>query len=247
MVNCFKAIYNLKSCINLILLNMRNVFFYSILVLVLTTSCVNEPVYVPIDETPIEESSCDPNLEYFVNDVLPIIQANCNTTGCHGNGSAADGVDLTTYAGIMEEVNANNATNSKLYKVMVDTDNEDVMPPSPNNRLSTDQILIIKNWINQGAQNNECTDCNTTSVTYSQTILPIINASCKGCHSGTSPDGGISYTNYTEIKESALSGSLMGVVNHANGYVAMPYNQTKLSDCKIEQLTIWVNAGAPNN
>lgn len=226
---------------------MKNYLLIGFISSLIFTSCKHDSLYEPIDEPPIVDTECDPNTVYFINDVLPIIQSSCAISGCHGSGSAQDGVDLSTYAGIMEEVQAFDANDSKLYKVMIDNDNNDVMPPSPYNRLNADQILLIKNWINQGAQNNECTDCNTTSVTYSQTILPIINASCKGCHSGTSPDGGISYTNYTEIKESALSGSLMGVVNHANGYVAMPYNQSKLSDCKIEQLTIWVNAGAPNN
>jgi len=211
------------------------------------TSCKHDSLYEPIDEPPIVDTECDPNTVYFINDVLPIIQSSCAFSGCHGSGSAQDGVDLSTYAGIMQEVQAFDANDSKLYEVIIENDNDDVMPPNPYNRLTTAQILLIKNWINQGAQNNECSDCNTTAVTFAQTISPIIQNNCQGCHSGTAPQGNLSLTNYTQIKTIADNGKLLGTINHSNGFVPMPYNQPQLSDCKIDQVTNWVNAGSPNN
>lgn len=219
-----------------------------ILIILLQTACKHDSLYEPIEEAPPEVVvNCDPNTVYFVNDVLPIIQSSCGFSGCHGNGSTQDGVDLSSYAGIRNEVNPGNVNNSDLYEAITESDNDDVMPPLPYNRLSAAQIQIIRNWINQGAQNNECSDCNTSNITFSGTIAGIIQNNCQGCHSGTSPQAGILLTNYTQIKTQADNGKLLGTINHQNGFVAMPYNLPKLSDCNISKITAWVNSGAPNN
>lgn len=89
--------------------------------------------------------------------------------------------------------------------------------------------------------------CDTSSVTFNATILPIIQANCQGCHSGGAPSAGISLTNYAEVKASAESGSLMGTINHASGYSAMPKGGNKLSDCDIAKLNIWINNGMTQN
>jgi len=40
-------------------------------------------------------------------------------------------------------------------------------------------------------------------------------------------------------------GRLRGVVNHLPGYVKMPYNRPKLSECELAKINTWLDAGAP--
>lgn len=95
-------------------------------------------------------------------------------------------------------------------------------------------------------------DCDTTNVTYSGTIFPIINTNCISCHGGSSPQGGILLEDYASISAAAAipagqGGSLYGAISHASGNSPMPKNGTQLSDCKIKQVEVWINAGRPDN
>lgn len=230
---------------------MKKIIYLFMPLIFMILSCEHDPLYTPIDnnedETVIVDENCDPNKIYFVNDVLPIINANCAFSGCHGGGSAQDGVDLSTYNGIMEEVIAGNAFSSDLYEAITDNDPADVMPPSPYNTLSSEQIVIIRDWINQGATNEECADCDLTNVTFAISVWPIIQNNCTGCHSGTSPQGNLSLTNYAEIAQIAQNGYLSGVINHDSGFVAMPLNGQQLSTCDIDTIENWISQGYPNN
>ena len=89
--------------------------------------------------------------------------------------------------------------------------------------------------------------CDTSGVTYSQTIAPIMNSSCNGCHSSSSPSGGIILDTYNAVKQNVDNGKLMGSVRWESGYSAMPQGGNKLDDCTIRKMETWVNAGAPNN
>ena len=90
-------------------------------------------------------------------------------------------------------------------------------------------------------------DCDTTKVTFALTVSPIIKTNCELCHSGSTPSGNISLSDYTEIKTADDNGSLMGSIRHENGWSAMPKGGNKLSDCDIRKLEIWINKGKPDN
>lgn len=92
------------------------------------------------------------------------------------------------------------------------------------------------------------TTCITTDVRYSNIVKPIIDASCNvaGCHNSTAA-GGYNFTNFPELQRSALNGDLVGSIMHASGYSAMPQGREKLPDCQINQIKMWVDAGALNN
>ena len=90
--------------------------------------------------------------------------------------------------------------------------------------------------------------CDTNSVTYSTTILPILQGQgCLGCHSGGAPSGNISLEGYNNVKTVALNGKLYGVINYEPGYSPMPQGGNKLSACNINRVKAWIDAGAPNN
>lgn len=214
-------------------------------------SCEHDSLYTPIedysDSILILDDECNPDKIYFVNDVLPIINSNCAISGCHGGGSAQDGVDFSSYNGIMQQITVGNALNSDLYEAITEDDVDDIMPPLPSSPLTPGQIAIIRDWINQGATHEECNDCDLTNITFSQAVWPIIESNCTGCHSGINPQGNLSLTNYDEISLIAGNGYLSGVINHEAGFIAMPFNGQQLSDCNIDIIEDWINQGFPNN
>jgi mono/diheme cytochrome c family protein len=89
--------------------------------------------------------------------------------------------------------------------------------------------------------------CDTTSVTYTATIAPLLLQNCGGCHANGAAAGGVSLSAYTQTKAAATSGRLLGAVDHAPGYSPMPRGAAQLSACDRAKLRKWVVAGAPNN
>lgn len=192
-------------------------------------------------------ATCSADTVYFVNDVLPLLQSNCAMSGCHDNASSADGVRMTDYRNIMDEVDAYDAAGSKLYRVINRTDNER-MPPPPRAPFTAAQKALIQKWINQGARNNSCLNrCNASVFTYSGAVRPLIESKCLGCHGATAPSAGVNLSDYTNTRIWALNGRLYGSIAHQSGFSPMPKNSPKLSDCEIQQVQQWVQAGALNN
>lgn len=194
---------------------------------------------------------CDPDTVYFQNIVLPLLQSSCGVIGCHDPGTAQDGVILTDYQNIVSTAGVipGDPTESELYEVLIDPDPDKRMPPPPRNPLTGEQITSVYQWIAQGALNNYCDEinCDTVNVTFSETVFPIIQNRCLGCHSGSSPSGGISLETHADIVAVANSGALMGAIRHEPGYSQMPQNGAKLSDCNIAQIQKWIDDGTPDN
>ena len=91
-------------------------------------------------------------------------------------------------------------------------------------------------------------NCDTTNVTYSSTISTIINNNaCLSCHSGASPSGGFSLESYANVKAKVNDGRLFGSINHSSGFAPMPQGLNKMSQCDINKVKAWIDAGAPNN
>lgn len=97
-----------------------------------------------------------------------------------------------------------------------------------------------------GGQGN----CVTTNMQYASNIAPIIQANCFSCHSNTtvgSSGAPFSLEGYANLKARVDDGRLIGSITHAAGFVPMPQSSAKLSDCNIDKIKSWINAGAPNN
>jgi hypothetical protein len=93
------------------------------------------------------------------------------------------------------------------------------------------------------------TTCDTTLVKYSVDIVTILQANCYSCHGSgsTSGSGGIDLSTYTKLQVYANNGYLVGNVTHAPGYIGMPYQQPKMSDCNVNKIVAWVHQGEQNN
>jgi hypothetical protein len=90
--------------------------------------------------------------------------------------------------------------------------------------------------------------CDTASaISYTQKIVPLFQNACYSCHSGPSPSGAIAMGTYATDKAVAASGRLVGSLEHASGYSAMPQGAAKFSACSISQVKKWISSGTPNN
>lgn len=220
--------------------------------LITLQNCKHQP-----DDTPTPGSTgntnvsksdtCSPDTVYFVNDILPILLSNCAQSGCHDAASRQEGVQLTDYDKIIKTggIKPGNANGSELYEVIVTSDLGDRMPPPPAS-LTPEQKNAIKIWINQGAKNNHCQNvCDTTNVTFSGEVWPILEATCKGCHS-TSPSGGVKITNYSEVKDLVDAGTLQNVLSRKGPRSPMPPTGP-LEQCAMDQIRIWIEDGAQDN
>ncbi len=89
--------------------------------------------------------------------------------------------------------------------------------------------------------------CDTSHVTFSGTIAPILNANCVVCHSGPFPPKNISLDTYAGVKIVADDGRLWCGVSHGTGCIPMPYQDGKLADCDLLKIRNWLDHGAPDN
>lgn len=229
-------------------------FLFLVTIAGLFYQCKHEPVVPKINTELIVDEVCNANTIYFQNDILPLIVSSCGKPGCHNSTSAADGIILTDYQSIMSngEIEPFDDTEGELIEVITETDRDKVMPPPPYPPLTSAQIVLIKNWIMQGAQNNACaqsTVCDSVNPTFANNIFPLISNKCNGCHNSinASSANGIDLSNYSNIQTYALNGLLYGAINHESGYSPMPKFQSKMQQCELVMIKKWIDDGAPNN
>ena len=237
----------------------RNIFYIIMVLVIVVGSCKHEPLEQPLTNSPAggngdgggstDSSTCDPDSVYFEQQILPLLVSSCAIPGCHDPGTAEDGVILNSFTNIVStaDVDPFDPNGSDLYEVITEDDPDKFMPPPGEYPpLSADEVELIRNWILQGAQNLSCeSSCDTTNVTFSMKIEPIIGAKCQGCHSGGEPQGGISLTNYAEVRNVALFGSMLDAVQHTGDATPMPYNSNQLPPCEVDLIRMWIDDGAP--
>jgi hypothetical protein len=86
------------------------------------TSCTHDPID-PVD--PPLAGACDLDTVYFQNNVLPVLVANCASSGCHSDNNLMDAINRVNYS---------------------------PMPPAMS--LSECEINQFKIWVNDGMPNN---------------------------------------------------------------------------------------------
>jgi hypothetical protein len=130
-----------------------------------------------------------------------------------------------------------------------------------NKKLKTPQDMLIKKiffpacvaimiGISACSKSNQALGtgsgfCDTSAVTFSKKVLPILEVYCYGCHSNQNSafSNGISLEGYDNTKGWADLGYLIGNVRHDAGFIAMPYGKPALPACEINTMVAWVNQG----
>lgn len=239
------------------------------MIMLLLPACEHEPLD-PVGPDPIDTMGmdtmdvdtmdedtmgipCDPDVVYFDRDLLPILKSNCAKSGCHDAITHQEDIILDNFENVMASgiVKPFNLNGSDMFEVITETDPDKRMPEPPNQKLTAEQITLISKWILQGAKDLTCDEtagqCDTTNITYSGFVAPLLTTYCVGCHSGGAPSGNIVLNLHAGVQAVALNGRLIGAITWANGFQQMPKGSGKLSDCNIQKIKAWINNGALNN
>lgn len=96
------------------------------------------------------------------------------------------------------------------------------------------------------------------TVSYQANVLPILKQQCYRCHSADKykvlTSNTLNMEDFAALKYYATPANgrnnvsyLVGNIRHDEGFVKMPYDGGKLSDCEIATIKAWVDAGALSN
>ena len=117
---------------------------------------------------------------------------------------------------------------------------------------------IIATMMSTGCANNKkdlLYTCDSTNVSYSKSIKPIMDNSCNNCHSTSQAanfggsvildtyDEVFNHLDTTSIANGGDGGSLLTDVTSGK----MPRSAPKLSNCDIAKIKNWIFEGAKNN
>lgn len=128
---------------------MKNLVFISSLCLVLLgASCSSEKAEVPIPVEDLKAELCGDTTISYVNDVIPIIEANCKFEGCHLAPTNAP-YTMEPLSGFQDYVNNNQST----FFGAIDHTGPIKMPLG-GNKLPDSSIVKLKCWVLQGSLDN---------------------------------------------------------------------------------------------
>ncbi len=118
---------------------------------------VEPPAAAPADPTATtaaaEASSASTGEVSFSKDIMPIFESRC--INCHGGQRVSEGLNMKTYDQLIAGssngpvLSAGDATNSLMVQLI-----EQGKMPKRGPKVTPDQLQLIVDWINAGAQNN---------------------------------------------------------------------------------------------
>lgn len=222
---------------------------FTIILLFVASSCKHDSI--PADQF---EQIC------FTEQVLPIFQNSCGTSGCHDSKSAKNGLSYIDYTSIMKSITPGDAAKSKAYQAI--TSVFEIMPP--DNPLPQDKRTIIRVWIEQGAKETHCSGTETNNgstksgtdwACYDRDIQPILMSSCavSGCHDSKTHKEGIDFSSYAKTlatisKGNPSSSKLYKAItaNPSSEDFMPPKPYSPLSRAAIDSIYSWIKRGGLN-
>lgn len=172
----------------------------------------------------IPQTPCDTNNFTYNGAIKPILQSQC--ISCHSKPTPQANIDLTDDA-------MNEKIKSKILCSVTKGSGCAVMPPA--GMLNACQTTQIRKW----AGNITSIPCDTTTVTYTGSVKPLLQYRCISCHNTTYPLGGIDLTNDTLVK--LMRGKIVCSVNREAGCSAMP-PVTPLTACEKTIIKKWISS-----
>lgn len=140
--------------------------FFLILIIsfgLVLTGCGGDSSTGP-DPNPDPDPDPDPNRNVsYSQDIEPIFQGNCTTSGCHDSGTQESGVNLSSYQDAIESkgvqydalvINPENPDESPLVDKIEPSPEIGERMPFEGNPLTQSEIDSIRAWIADGAPDN---------------------------------------------------------------------------------------------
>jgi hypothetical protein len=87
--------------------------------------------------------------------------------------------------------------------------------------------------------------CDTSNITYTESIAPVFATYCNSCHGGNAPNGNVKTDTYSTLVANITR--IRGAINHETGFIAMPQGASKLPVCDLTRIDIWIRLGMPEN
>ena len=103
-------------------------------------------------------------------------------------------------------------------------------------------LIIFASCAKDNEDDLTISTCDTINMTYAS-VDSVFADNCNSCHNQNYKSGGIRTDIYSELVTIAESGELLGAITHQGGFIPMPYNRSKMSDCEISKIRNWINEG----
>ncbi len=192
----------------------------------------------------------------FETDILPIFQEYC--LSCHSD-SPQHGLDLRDLDRIVKGgesgtvVTAGSARTSLLYQKI----STGRMPPGPK-KVATQQIEIIRHWIDAGLPSKKNTGGPVRAATEREVMLNILHVRCLVCHGRHKQEGGLDVSTREGLLKGGKSGPAIipgkpdeSLLVRQIDSGAMPplalqrgYAVRPVTSDELEKIRLWIKSGA---
>lgn len=215
----------------------------------------------------------------FDSHVLPILVERCQS--CHNapyekNGRTIHpkaGLRLDNYESVMNGnldgtvVEPGKPDESYLYEVLTLDEEDDMFMPPKGGPLTTEQIMVVKRWIEEGAKPSagaKVTADSSNGVSFHDHVFPLLEERCLDCHGAPyvkngrtiHPKAGLRLDTYEWIIKGNLDGTIVEkgnpdestlvavVMLESDDPEIMPPKGDQLTSSEIEMLKQWIKEGA---
>ena len=132
---------------------MKNIILILSL-LIASFGCDDTLTVQNVDDKVIPDSSVS-----FAEHIYPVFQVKCSFSGCHASPNPADGIDLSTWAGVTADPNIVFPGEPDLSRLVwaIEGNKPPIQPMPPvgfSRPVTLNQLQGIKTWINEGALDN---------------------------------------------------------------------------------------------
>ncbi len=199
----------------------------------------------------------------FETHIAPLFEANCRS--CHGPSQPQGELDLSSHESTLQGGKSGPVLvpGSPLESLLLEKLHSGAMPLGAD-RLSDDQINLVRRWIEAGARRAE-EEAETAAVASAavvagpETVTTILNVKCLLCHGRRNQEGGLDLQTRASLLEGGVSGpgivpgkpdeSLL-IQRIENSDMPPLKDQARLSvravtSSELERLRAWIAAGAP--
>ena len=199
----------------------------------------------------------------FETHIGPLFEAHC--LSCHGVSQPQGELDLTTHESTLQGGKTGPALvpGSPLESLLLEKLHSGAMPMGAD-RLSDDQIDLVRRWIEAGAKSAK-SETETAAVAATEvvagpeTVTTILNVKCLLCHGRRNQEGGLDLQTRASLLQGGVSGPAIVpgkpdeslLIRRIESQDMPPRkDQARLSvravtSSELERLRAWISAGAP--
>lgn len=113
-----------------------------LVILIISSYGCSKPTPTPQQQVPPQTQVTPITQLTYTSDIQPILSKNC--VGCHNPNGTVAKIPLDTYTNVMNYVKPKAPIDSKLI--------QSVDGGTMSDKLSKDELQLLKNWVTQGAQ-----------------------------------------------------------------------------------------------